>query len=185
MRVRARWSRAWQVVGALAVLVGLVTGVVALYDRFQPRSGSPTFKGDISSEANATALVAFAGEHDGQLVALDLYCDEGVRESACFPEAQWGGWEIMWVFTDGRCFSRDHATPLGACVGGNAFWIDMDTPGTTAIYDNGPAGAGTYVLRGRFHLRGAGYGGSVFPANIRSYRLVAANDLDAPPDRSG
>jgi hypothetical protein len=173
------WSWAWRVLGGLALLVGLLTGAVALYDRFLAPGGPPSYKADLSATDAATALVAFADAHDGEVVELDLYCDEGVpgiRETACFFETVTGGWEIMWVFTGERCFSRDHTQPLDACVGGNAFWVDAHTPGTTAIMANGPGGAGTYILRGRFHVRGAGFGGSVFPANIRSYRLIATPD---------
>jgi hypothetical protein len=160
---------------------------VALWDRFAPApapvatpspSPRPGFSGDLSAVAGAAAFVGFAVDHDGQPVELDLACDDLARDAACTIESGVEGWTLLYAFTGERCAltPEDSGPQLDACGGANVFWIDLDTDGSSAFMSNGPGGAGTYVIRGRFGLRDQGSGGSVFPPSVHSFRLVALAD---------
>lgn len=181
------WRTIWSIIAGLAVVLAVLTGAVALWDRFAPApapvatpspSPRPQFTGDLSTLAGASAFVDFATTHDGQPVELDLACDDVARDAACTIESDIDGWTLLYVFTGERCalVDTDTGPPIDECDGANVVWIDLDTDGSSAFMANGPGGAGTYVIRGRFGLRDQGAGGSVFPPNVHSFRLVALAD---------
>jgi hypothetical protein len=181
------WRRVWSIIAGLAVVLAVLTGAVALWDRFAPApapvatpspSPRPVFTGDLSTAAGAAAFIDFAIAHDARPVELDLACVDLAFDAACTIERGPEGWTLLWVFEAGRCAVNDMSVgpEMEECQGSSVFWVDLSTDGSSAFIANGPEGAGSYVVRGRFGLRDQGAGGTVFPPNIHSYRLVALAD---------
>jgi hypothetical protein len=180
----------WQIVAALAVLVGLLTGIVTLFDRFTaapppvvtPAPTTPSIRTDISSAAGATELVDFAEAQAGKLVDLDLSCFETVASPACIlepsgPEVAVEGDDslLLWLFTQAPCFAPQLVQPietrdLESCLGTNVIWVDPDTEGSPVVLSN-IQGAGTIAMKGPWELADLG-GGGVFPGNIHAFRLT-------------
>ncbi len=190
-----RLTRLWQLVGAVAVVLGMVLAAVQLLDRFAPaplapapttgstsRPTPPAIHADISSAAGASRFVSFAEGASGQQVDLDLSCFETVAEPACILESS--GWDEgdrpwlwLWVFAGEPCFApaidQDPATrDLGRCQDTSLFWVDPDTRGTLVVLGN-IQGAGTTAIKGPWHLSSPA-GGAILPANIHGFRLIPA-----------
>jgi hypothetical protein len=191
-----RLSRIWQVVAGFAVLVGLLTGVVALLDRFTgpaptptpvptaaptPRPTTPTITEDISSATGAQRFVDFAEAASGQRVRLDLSCFETVAKPACILEPSDiefdVPWDWLWVFTGEPCFApavdMDPALrDLSRCADTALFWIDPRVGDAPVVLGN-IQGAGTTAIKGPWDLQSP-MGGAIFPGNIHGYSLVPA-----------
>jgi hypothetical protein len=194
----------WQIVAALAVLVGLMTGIVTLFDRFTaaptpvvtPAPTTPAIKADISSAAGASTLVGFLAAQSGKLVDLDLSCFETVASPACILEgsglevAPGEGEELLlWLFTQAPCFAPLVIQPTEtrdyqACQGTSVLWIDPRTDGSPVTLSN-IQGASTTAIRGPWELADLG-GSGVFPGNIHAYRMnphiTRPPAADTPPN---
>ena len=193
----------WQIVAAMAVVVGLLTGVVTLLDRFSaapapppapvvtPAPTTPGIRVDVSSAAGAAELVAFAEAQTGNLVDLDLSCFETVATPACIfeasgLEAQSSGqeWLWLWVFTETPCFAPQLDQPedsrdTAACQGTNLFWIDPRIDGSPVVLGN-IQGAGTTAIKGPWELASPA-GRCDLPG--QHPRLPADAARDPAPDR--
>jgi hypothetical protein len=157
-----------RVIGGAALLIGLATGVLTLYDRFA--TGSVEFEGDVSTQEGAQRFAEFALRHDGEVAELDLGCVDEGNQSRCMAEAPFGD-TLLWVFTAERCVSPGDYSGLPSCSGGYVFELGS-TEGTDAVIRNGPTGAGSLIVRGRFRIRDAGFAG-LFPT-VHTFRLVPA-----------
>jgi hypothetical protein len=189
------------VIAGVAVVVGLVLGVLQLIDRFAPIAPTPlptaaptpapttpSIRVDISSATGARTFIAFAEAASGQRVDIDLSCFETVPEPACILEGS--DWELgdtewlwLWVFTERPCFPPTldmdpRLRDMGSCVGTNVFWIDPRVADTPVVLGN-IQGAGTTAIKGPWDLTSPA-GGAVLPPNIHGFRLVPGGRTEMP-----
>ena len=160
----------WQIVAAMAVVVGLLTGVVTLLDRFSasppvsepvvtPAPTTPAIKVDVSSAVGAAELATFVEAQTGKLVDLDVSCFETVTSPACIFEGSGievpsGGdeWLFLWVFTGTPCFAPQQEQADGdpghhGLPAASLFWIDPRVDGSPVVLAS-IQGAGTTVIKG-------------------------------------
>jgi hypothetical protein len=165
------WSRTWKIVLGIGAALSLIATAFGLWDRWSNRPGE--LSADLSTSTDAKEFVSFALDHSGETVGLDLSCeDDPARQTSCLIEEGVGDYQLLlWVFEGTRCFEDSNDPALPACQGGNALWIARNE-GTGAVIANGPTGAGSLVIKGKFIVQDQGFGGGVFPRNIRSFRLT-------------
>ncbi len=201
-----RLSWTWQAIGAIAVLVGLLTGIVTLLDRFTagpppvvtPAPTRPAISVDVSSAAGARGLIAFLDEHgDGETVELDIACYESVARPACLLEQSPvdvpGGsttYDLLWLFGGDPCFAPEDVLPQASgtgpdilsCTETSVMWIDPRTGDAPVVFGN-IQGAGTIALKGTWVLRSP-MGAAFLPPSIHGYRVTPfgiASPVDGAP----
>jgi FHA domain len=154
---RNPWKIAWTIVGGLAVLVGLVTGVLTLKDKL---TGPPTFKAMIESTDQSVAFANFLKNNDGKQVHLDVTCkwsstachlaNPNIGESS--PD------ETMLVL-----YTLHPCSRILECTSG-AYWLHLTKdPSSNVQIDNGAYGAGSLVVKGPFSVTVEGQLGSAPP----------------------
>ncbi|MBX3031341.1 MAG: hypothetical protein KF809_14430 [Chloroflexi bacterium] len=186
-----RLTLTWQVIGAIAVIVGLLTGVITLLDRFAaspppvvtPAPTRPHITVDASSPRGASELIAFLrANSDGAPVELDISCYETVAKPACLLETSpmvvpdgSTSYMLVWLFGDEPCFEpmevgvpRDPDYTL--CTESSVMWVDPRVGDAPVVLGN-IQGAGTMAIRGTWVIR-APMGAAFYPANIHGYRVT-------------
>jgi hypothetical protein len=149
---RNPWKIAWAIVGGLAVLVGLVTGVLTLRDKF---TGPPTFNAMIESTDQSVDFVNFLKSNDGKQVHLDVTCK--YSSTACHvPSSNESlpGETILVLYTQHPC------SDMFECTSG-AYWLNLTKDPTSNVQiNNGQYGAGSLVVKGPFSVAVEGQLGS-------------------------
>lgn len=189
-----RLTVTWQAIGAIALVVGLLTGVITLLDRFTatappvitPAPTAPHITVDVSSPRGASTLIDFLEEHSdgatGTTVELDISCYETVARPACIlesspvdiPDRSATYW-FLWLFGDEPCFDPSSiGGPLdpdySRCTETSVMWIDPRVGDAPVVFGN-IQGASTTAIKGTWVIR-APMGAGVFPANIHGYRVT-------------
>ena len=159
---RNPWKIAWAIVGGVAVLVGLVTGVLTLRDQLM---GPPTFKSTIESVDQSADFANFLKDNDGKQVQLDVTCKWS--STAChIPTADEASEllneAILVLYTLHPC------DDIG-CTSG-AYWLHLtQDPSANVQIDNGSYGAGSLVVKGSFSVNFAGQLGGWPPEVMNVY----------------
>lgn len=173
--VSRTFTSLWKMVGGIALLVGLIGGVLSLWDRHS--SKEPKFKGELSQRSIAAAFIKFTKNNDGRPVQLDLSCSPKTDSTACIPDPALNGSPgmglVLWVFPGPPCFTGpdDYGEGVPRCDDGRVLFIR--TEDSDAVVAGGSTGAGSIVVRGRFVVRTQGPGGTLFPPNVSTTYLTA------------
>jgi len=164
-------SLAWKIWLGVGAGLAVVATILGLLKPWSDRT--PGLSADLSARTGAQNFVAFAKEHSGEHVDLDLSCtDDDAKATSCLIEQGIGEYQtLLWTFEGRRCFNDSNDPKLPACQGGNAIWI-VDNALTGSVVANGPSGAGSLVVKGEFIVEDEGLGGGVFPRNIQNFRLT-------------
>src|SRR3954451_1953095 len=115
---RNPWKIAWAIVGGLAVLVGLVTGVLTLRDKL---TGPPTFESMIASTDQSADFANFLKRNDGKQVHLDVTCR--ASSTACHWANSNKG-ESSSDETRLALYTLHPCSDMFECTSG-AYWLDL------------------------------------------------------------
>jgi hypothetical protein len=158
-----RWRhlgrRGWAAIGAVALLVGLLSSVLALREQLFGGSDTPRFAGSVATPKGARSFTHFLTTHDGNPVTLDITClhDNGPMCFAADAHLASLGYSMQ-VFAG----AIPCPGPKG-CPG--AYWFRIMREGDVQV-DNGPCGAGNLVVKGPFSVRVEGRTGTT-PPNVK------------------
>lgn len=160
---RNPWKIAWALVGGVAVVVGLVSGLLTLWGQL---TGPPTFKATIESVDQSADFVTFLKNNDGKQVQLDVTCIWS--STAChMPTADEASslldGNILVLYTLQPCYD------MFQCTSG-AYWLHLtEDPTANVQIDNGGYGAGSLVVKGTFSVNVAGPLGAWPPEVMNVY----------------
>lgn len=153
-------KKLWGAVVAISILVGIVAGIVTIYQLFQNRIDR--FEGDIGEQAKADGLVDFVQSHDAKVVWFNVVCHEDLPGHPC--ETGVAGSELdQQSRAEGKLVIAVHATS-------GDYWFHVKTDNSNAEADNGPYGAGSIVIKGYFTVSVRGRTG-ITPPNIQNFNL--------------
>ncbi|WP_203912375.1 hypothetical protein [Rhizocola hellebori] len=168
-----RWTK---LVTAIATIVGVISGAIAIYEFVNRDKGPAVFTGAVDTAAGMRGFLDFADEHDGQLVKLDLKCvyhDD--QPMACVQQADplEQAVTVLDLNDDPSC-EPDRES---ACDGSVILYFFADRVADAQI-DNGEFGAGSIVVRGYFNLAKRGNLG-ILPPSVTAIYLTAvpANEV--------
>jgi hypothetical protein len=173
---RRFWRRVGAAIGALAAVVGLIAGGLAIVEFVQRASGPATFTDPLHTSAGMRAFLRFADEHDGEVVRLDTRClyQEGPR--TCVDQSYPIDPDVVLLdLNDGGTCEPDRQGPCDGSVVLYFFTKDV----SEAQIDNGEYGAGSIVVRGYFTLSKRGNLGTLPPGAMAIY-LTAVPPQDVP-----
>ncbi|MCU1442374.1 MAG: hypothetical protein JWQ59_524 [Cryobacterium sp.] len=161
-RSRNPWKIAWAIVGGVAVLVGLATGVLTLQSQL---TGPPTFRSTIESVDQSADFANFLKDNDGKQVQLDVTCKSSSTgcylpnaDEASFLSNLFDG-QVLVLYTLHPCDGDD----MFLCTSGT-YWLDLtEDPTANVQINNGSYGAGSLVVKGSFSVNVEGQLGSLPP----------------------
>lgn len=163
----------WKAVLALATLVALIVGIIQIWDR--AIGIRPKISSDLSTTQEVLQFIEFMEKHDGEEIELDISCVDN-RQSSCMFDVDPTNklpFTLIFLFSGDRCFDNSNEyTKLFNCKGATALWFP-DKADSDSVIATGRTGAGSYIIRGRFVARDMGFGGAVFPENIRNFKITA------------
>ena len=156
-------------IAAVATLVGLISGGIAIVQYLNRNSGPVTFHDSIDTATGVTSFLRFVDAHDGQVVQLETRClyHDGPRVCADYADPLGNAAAIIDLNTDPSC-PPDRTAP---CPGSTVlYFFEKDT--SEAQIDNGQYGAGNMVVRGYFTISRRGSLGTL-PQDATAVYLTA------------
>lgn len=180
-RTTSVWSRlslGYKAVGAVGVMIGVVTGGVTLYDRFFPDEPD-ALSIEILDQENVIELTDFLQDQHGETVELHVSCSEVTSPctTASYnmqPIGEDGDADphniLAMVFRDEVC--TNDVAEGGDCPG--TWWLYIKTSESTSNAIRQPSGAGSFALDGLFEVR-VGVQGFFTPPDVTSAELQAVD----------
>jgi hypothetical protein len=160
------WRKLAALVAGVATLIGLVTGVIAISDYLNRDTGPARFTESIDTTTGMRNFLAFADEHDSELVRLEFQCvyHEGPR--SCVDQSDPLGQAA--VLLDLNANTACDPNRQYPCDGSVILFFYAKNVSEAQI-DNGSFGAGSIVIRGYFTLSKRGNLGTLPPGATAIY----------------
>jgi hypothetical protein len=79
-KARRATRRVWAFIAGAAILIGAIAGLLSIRQA-STASGPPSFSGSVAGRSGASSFASFLRTHDGQVIYLNLVCNQFVLES--------------------------------------------------------------------------------------------------------
>lgn len=161
------------VIGAVATVVGIISGAIAISDYLHRDKGPAKFTESLDTSKGMRDFLSFADSHDSKVVRLETQCVYHDGPRSCVDQAD--PLENATVLLDLN--DDDSCAPdrQGPCDGSVVLFFFAENASDAQI-DNGQYGAGSIVVRGYFTLSKRGNLGTLPPGATAIYLTAVAAD---------
>lgn len=163
------WRKLAGLVAGVATVIGLITGAIAISDYLNRDTGPAKFTESVDTTTGMRNFLAFADEHDGELVRLEFQCVYREGSRSCVDQSDpFGQAAVLLDLNANPACEPDRQYP---CDGSVVLYFFVKNISEAQI-DNGQFGAGSIVIRGYFTLSKRGNLGTL-PPGVTAIYLTA------------
>jgi hypothetical protein len=164
------------IIGAIATVIGIISGAIAIADYLGRDKGPAVFSESVDTASGMRNFLSFADKNDGKVVKLDMRCvyHDGPRTCVDQEDFLHQAAVLLDLNADTSCEPDRQAPCDGSVV---LFFFEQSS--SEAQIDNGEFGAGSIVVRGYFTLSKRGNLGTL-PPGVTAIYLTAVPAEKAP-----